>query len=129
MRILGASFLQYDRDLKFHVKVLIFHIFKKYVTFDKEASNCFISNLIPKFVYFSCYLLNFNYCGTIIWSKSQSRDSRKSRKSHARFLQRISQSREIRKVRDFPKPRPYARPSLRYHSGDVRSCACARSLC
>ena len=37
----------------------------------------------------------------MIWLKVE---SRKSRKSHARFFDRISQSREIEKVRDFPNP-------------------------
>ena len=34
----------------------------------------------------------------------ESRKSRKSRKSHARYFGRISQSREIQKVRDFRNP-------------------------
>ena len=36
--------------------------------------------------------------------KSESRKSRKSRKSPARYFGRISQSREIQKVRDFRNP-------------------------
>ena len=79
-------------------------VFEKDVAFNKEACNSFILNLIAKCVYIHAICSIFKRKGAIIRLKVQSRNSRKSRKSHAIFFDRISQSREIEKVRDFPNP-------------------------
>ena len=57
---LGPLFLQSNRAMEFFVELLIFDVFEKYVSFNKEASDSFISNLTAKFEYFSYYLLNFD---------------------------------------------------------------------
>ena len=104
IRSLETLFQKSNRALKFFWELITFDVFEKYVSFNKEASNSFISNFIEKCVHFHDIWSILIRRGAMIWLKVESRKSRKSRKSHARFFNRISQSREIEKVRDFPKP-------------------------
>ena len=52
IRSLGDLFQQSNRALKFFGKLIIFDVFEIYVSFNKEASYSFISNLIEKYVHF-----------------------------------------------------------------------------
>ena len=58
------------------MELIIFDVFEKYVSFNKEASISFISNLNEKCVYFHLICPILIIRGAIIWLKVESRKSR-----------------------------------------------------